>query len=184
MQILLIALAIIGSLLFLIMIIALFARKAYTIQRSIVVAKPVGEVFDYIRQLKNQDNYSKWVMMDPNMKKEFAGKDGTVGFIYGWDGNNKAGAGEQEIKHIVPDNQVDIEVRFKRPFKGIAFSLLKTTPNLNSGHEQRASTTVQWTFASRLKYPTNIFLLLMNVEKTLGKDLELSLASLKGILEK
>lgn len=179
MQVLLIILAIIGGLVCLLLVIALFAKKAYTIQRSVNIGKPVEEVFDYIRFLKNQDNYNKWVMMDPQMKKMFAGTDGTVGFIYGWDGNNKAGAGEQEIKIVEPGSRVDVEVRFKRPFKGIANSLLKTSP----GNGQSGSTNVQWTFASKLSYPANIFLLFMNVEKTLGKDLELSLANLKDILE-
>lgn len=37
-------------------------------------------------------------MLDPNMEKEFKGTDGTVGFIYGWNGNKEGGEGEQEIK--------------------------------------------------------------------------------------
>lgn len=36
-------------------------------------------------------------MTDPNMRKNFKGTDGTVGFCYAWDGNKKAGKGEQEI---------------------------------------------------------------------------------------
>ena len=39
-------------------------------------------------------------MVDPDMKREFKGMDGTVGFIYAWNGNKRAGEGEQEIKTI------------------------------------------------------------------------------------
>ena len=37
-------------------------------------------------------------MADPNMKKSYSDIDGTVGFIYAWDGNKEAGKGEQESK--------------------------------------------------------------------------------------
>ena len=57
-------------------------------------------------------------MVDPNMKKEFKGTDGTTGFIYGWNGNKKAGEGEQEIKNMVAGKSSpfgkDIYFRFAR----------------------------------------------------------------------
>ena len=178
MQILLLILAVIGGLLCLILVIALFAGKAYTIQRSITIAKPVEEVFSYIRLLKNQDNYSKWVMMDPNMKKEFRGTDGSIGFVYAWDGNKEAGKGEQELKGISEGERIDVEVRFIKPFQGIAKTPF-TTKSLSENE-----TLVTWGMMSTMKYPLNLMLLFMNMDKLLGRDLETSLLTLKKVLEK
>ncbi len=89
MNILIKILIVIGALVALLLIAALFIKKEYNIVREITITKPKTEVFSYIKHLKNQDNYSKWVRMDPNMKKDFRGTDGTVGFIYAWDGNKK-----------------------------------------------------------------------------------------------
>lgn len=178
MNVLLIVLAIIGGLIALIFIIALFSKKGYTIERSVTILKPVSEVFNYIKYIRNQDHYNKWVMRDPQMKKDFRGQDGTVGFIYAWDGNKQAGAGEQEITGIEEGKRVNMEVRFVRPFKGVANGVMETAPT--SGE----STLVRWTFSSEMKYPANIFLVLTNIEKALGRDLETSLGMLKGILEK
>ena len=69
MNIILIILGSIGGLVLLLLIIALFTKRSYTIERSIIVSKPNNEVFNYVRFLKNQDHFNKWVMMDPNMKK-------------------------------------------------------------------------------------------------------------------
>ena len=81
------------------LIIALFVRKEYAVERELTISKPQQEVFNYVKYLKNQDNYSKWVMTDPAMKKDFKGIDGTSGFVYAWDSKiKKAGKGEQEIK--------------------------------------------------------------------------------------
>src|SRR6478752_6319146 len=112
MQILLIIVASIAGLVALIFIVALFVPTKYTIQKEIIINKPKQEVFNYIKYLKNQDNFSKWVMTDPNMKKTYTGDDGTVGFVYAWDGNKQAGKGEQEIIKIAEGERLDVEVRF------------------------------------------------------------------------
>jgi len=84
----------------LLLIAALFVKKEYSIEKEITINKPDTEVFSYIRYIKNQDYYNKWVMTDPTMKKQFRGTDGAVGFVYAWEGNDKAGKGEQEIREI------------------------------------------------------------------------------------
>jgi hypothetical protein len=122
-KILIVFVVIIGVLL----IIALFVKKQYVVEREITVNKPKQEVFDYIKHLKHQDNFSKWVMQDPVMKKNFKGTDGTVGFVYAWDSQNKnAGKGEQEIMNIKEGEKLDVEVRFEKPFAGIAHTPFTT----------------------------------------------------------
>src|SRR6476620_6957875 len=101
MEIFLTILIVLASLIALILIASVFMRKDYFIQREITINAPLQKVFDYIKLLKNQDNFNKWVMIDPGMSREFKGTDGTVGFIYAWNGNKRAGAGEQEIKRLI-----------------------------------------------------------------------------------
>lgn len=158
-------------------VIALFVKKGYFVQRDITIHQSKETVFDYLRYLKNQDYFSKWVMTDPDKKTSFKGIDGTVGCIYAWDGNKKAGKGEQEIIQLKEGEYIDIEVRFERPFKAIAntpFSLAA----LPSG-----ATKVTWSMRSAMNYPMNFVLLIMNMEKMLGADMEESLANVKKILE-
>lgn len=178
MSILITILSIIGGLIALILIVAAFTRRDYSVQRSIVIDKPRGEVFQYICHLKNQDHYSKWVMVDPHLKKSYRGTDGTVGFVYAWDGNQQAGKGEQEIKNIVDGERIDLEIRFERPFAGIASTPL-TTEAVTPGQ-----TRVNWAMSSAMKYPMNAMLLFMNMDNLLGKDLETSLSNLKANLER
>lgn len=102
-------------------------------------------------------------MKDPDMKKEFGGTDGTVGFVYTWDGNKKAGAGEQEIKSIINNERIDIEVRFVRPFASVSSGPF-VTQALSA--EQ---TKLTWGFSSALKYPMNAMLLFMNMDKLLER---------------
>lgn len=160
------------------LIAALFIKNEYSVQREITINKPKHHVFNYIRYQKNQDNYSKWVMMDPTMKKEYRGIDGTVGFVYAWDGNEDAGKGEQEIKKIKDGELVDMEVRFIRPFAGIA------TTNMTTQALSETSTAVKWNFNSRMNYPLNIMMVFFDMDEMLGNDMESGLVKLKNILEK
>ncbi len=110
---------------------AIFVKKDYSIEREVVINKPKQEVFEYIKYLKNQNNYSKWANIDKNMKKDFKGTDGTVGFVSAWDSDNKdVGKGEQEIKGIKEGDRIDYEIRFIKPFESTS-SAYMTTETVN-----------------------------------------------------
>ncbi|MDO8898311.1 MAG: SRPBCC family protein, partial [Bacteroidales bacterium] len=99
-------------------VIALFVKNDYAIEREVVISKPKQEVFDYVKFLKNQDNFSKWASMDSNMEKSFRGIDGTVGFVSAWSSeDDDVGVGEQEITSIADGERIEYELRFIKPFE-------------------------------------------------------------------
>ncbi len=161
------------------LIIALFTKKDYSLEREIIIAKPRQEVFNYIKLLKNQDHYSKWVMMDPKSRKTYKGTDGEVGFAAAWDSDNKnVGQGEQTISNIVDGQRMDLDLHFIKPFDGRAKAYMITES------VSETQTKVKWGFSSSMKYPLNFMLLVMNMEKMLGDDISEGLGNLKKELEK
>ena len=160
------------------LVVALFVPKDYTVQRSVVINKPKTELFDYIKYLKNQNNFSKWAQMDPNMKKTFTGTDATPGFVSAWDGNKEVGKGEQEIKSITEGQKVDYELRFEKPMKSVAHAAMSTD---SVGVSQ---TKVTWQIDGKMVYPLNIMRIFMSMDKMLGGDLEIGLNNLKTQQEK
>ena len=84
----------------LLLLLAAIAPKNYNVSRSIEIKRPKGVVFEYLKFLKNQDEWSPWAKRDPNMEKKFTGTDGEVGGINYWKGNKQVGEGEQEITKI------------------------------------------------------------------------------------
>jgi len=160
-------------------IIALFMKTDYSVERVITINANKAMVFNYIKRLKNQDNFSKWAQMDPNMKKSFQGVDGTVGFISAWDSENEeVGKGEQEIINIIEGERVDFELRFLSPFEATSPAYMTTTAISAS------TTKVAWGFQGRIDYPMNIMFLFMNFEQVIGDDLQTGLNNLKVIIEK
>ena len=116
--------------------------------------------------------------MDPNMKKDFRGTDGTVGFVSAWDSeSDEVGKGEQEIIAIVEGERIDYELRFLRPFESTDQAYIITE---SAGMNQ---TTVKWGINGKMTYPMNVMLLFMDMEEMLGADLSEGLNNLKVKLE-
>lgn len=173
-----IALYIIIGLLVIVALLALIAPKTYEVNRSIIINKPVSEVFEYLKHIKNQDQWSPWKKKDPNMKQEFVGTDGEVGFISKWEGNKDVGIGEQEILGIEHNQKISSELRFFKPWKSVSQAYIKVDETAVN------QTKVTWGFTGNNPVPMNIFMLFFNFEKSVGKDFEEGLESLKAILEK
>ncbi len=162
----------------LVYIIALFSRKEYIVERTVIIKRPKQEVFDYIKLLKNQEYYTVWSKMDANMKREYLGTDGTIGAIMKWNSKVKnVGVGEQEILTINEGKSIDWKLHFLKPFRSTsrAYMLIESI----SANE----TKVRWGFDGRMGYPMNVMLLLMNMDKMLGNDLQDGLDNLKKVLE-
>ena len=159
----------------LLLVVALFIKKEYTVEREVIVNKSNNDAFNYIKYARNQDNYNKWVQADPNAKKDFKGIDGTVGFVYAWDGNNDIGKGEQEIKNIEEGKRIDFNLHFVRPMESNANAWIITEAVSSQ------QTKIKWGMHGRSPYPLN--LVNVFVPSILGKDLDASLSQLKAILE-
>ncbi len=154
------------------LIAALFVKREFTSERQITINKPKQEVFDYIKHLNNQQNYDTWHKMDPAAKTTTRGTDGTVGFVYAWDGE-EIGKGEQEITNIVEGERMDTQLRFQEPFESEAACYMLTEA------QGESQTVVKWGISGKSPYPLN----LMSLFFDMGDSFEEGLESLKTILE-
>ncbi len=174
------------------LIIALFIPKKYVLRREAIIQRSTSEVFDYVKMLKNQEYFSKWVMTDPDLNPSYVGVDGQIGAKQAWKSQLKGvGKGVQEIKKIVTDEnqggEIQFEIKFEKPFKSTSQSAIiveriavDQTKNEQTNKEQ---TKVTWEFSGNMVYPMNIMLLVISMEKILGGDIATSLGTLKKVLE-
>jgi uncharacterized protein YndB with AHSA1/START domain len=176
MSILVTILLALAGILALLLIIAIFIKREHYVKRDIIINAPLQKVFDYVKLVMNQEKFSKWAAADDDRKKEFRGTDGTVGFVYSWSGNKKAGEGQKEIMNIVEGKRIETEMRFVKPMAAVAQVVMET----ESLSDEK--TRVSWSNLSELKYPLNIMVPM--VERMLAKEMDISLSNLKNILEK
>ncbi|MBW4359634.1 SRPBCC family protein [Flavobacterium taihuense] len=159
------------SLIALLLIIPFFISNDYTVSVSTTINKPKQVVFDYVKLVKNQENYSIWVMQDPNVNMVYQGVDGTVGFKASWDSkDDNVGAGSQQITAISED-KIDVDLHFERPMKrDDKVSTLLESVSINQ-------TKVTSKFYGHCKYPMNLMIFIGEI---IIKDAETqNLANLK-----
>ncbi len=160
----------------LIVILGVVAPKTYDVSRSIVVNKPLAEVYNYLKFIKNQDQWSPWAEKDPDMEKTFTGTDGEIGFISAWVGNKDVGSGEQELTGFKENEEVASQLRFLKPWKSTSDAYLRV-------FQEGEATKVVWGFTGHNKFPISIMMLFMNMDKAVGGDFEQGLSKLKKVLE-
>lgn len=150
MGVLLIILAVIAGIVVALLLLALFIPRHYSVTVSTLIDKPKSLVFDYVRRLENQLQYSEWYKVDTSLHSQLSGTDGSVGAVLKWNSNHKdLGMGEQEIKQIDEDN-IDIELRFIKPIAGtckLKNHLIATSVS---------QTLYACTFSAYAKYPINL----------------------------
>ena len=162
----------------LLLIAALFMPKEYAVEREVTINKPVDSVFKYVKYLKNQNEFSVWANIDPNMKSTFTGTDGAVGAISAWESKVKeVGIGEQEITKINEGKRLDFELRFKEPMNDTAMGFMST--EMVSENQ----TKVKWGINGIIPYPINLMLPFMKMDQMIGDDLQKGLENLKVKME-
>lgn len=154
------------------LIVAAFLPKSFHVEASQVINRPVHDVYDYVRYIRNQEAYSIWFKMDPNMQKNYSGTDGSVGGTLTWT-SKEVGDGKQTITALQDDTRVDIDLYLmdeKKPGK----HYFLTTP---TGANQ---TKVTIALDGHTPYPFNLWMLFYDMKK----DFQQNADNLKAILEK
>lgn len=162
----------------LVFIMSSIAPKSYKVERKIKIDRPLEEVYKYLHLLRNQDHWAKWYRLDPEMKKEYKGEDGKIGFQSAWESDHKkVGAGQQTITSLEDNKAIYTKLEFYKPFKSESDAYIKTEK------VNEETTEVFWGFTGEMNPPMNMMLLFMNMEKQVGSDFEEGLARLKEVLE-
>lgn len=172
--------SIIGLIIFIwivLLIIAAFLPRESRITAEQIISVPINKVRNYVKLIKNQENYSVRVMADPNVKMTYTWEDGKVWFKSARESDiQNVWKWEQEITKIEEWKSYEVEIRFEQPFKGTNYA--NTSLESVSETQTKITNTFWWT----TKRPMNLMSMLM--EKTLKKQIQQNLENLKAILEK
>jgi len=170
-------LLVLACILLVLLIVAALVKKDFRLEKQVIINKPKQQVYNYMKMIRNQEQYSVWVMKDPNIKLVYTGTDGTVGFKSAWESNDKnVGIGEQEIIKLNEGESMDVEIRFQKPFVATNYAHNELTAISD------AQTKLVQAFTGSSKYPMNIMNLFM--DSLVGKAMQQNLENLKNNIEK
>lgn len=161
------------SLIAIVVVLGLIAPKGFKIQRSVVIPTTNKEVvFKNITMWSDFLKWNPWSSKDPNQKLTYKGEEGKVGASYKWDGNDSVGSGEMTIVSLVPNEKVDMDLHFIKPFETTNKTIFSMAPE-GEGYK------VTWEMSGESPFPLNIMHLFMDMDKMIGPDFEKGLSNLK-----
>ncbi|MFD2597654.1 polyketide cyclase [Sphingobacterium corticis] len=152
MKVIVVILLVIIGVITLILVSGIFMRRNHYVSREIIINAPQNEVFNFLRFLKNQEKFNKWVRADSERIELSEGNDGTKGYIYSWTGSEKSGKGAKEIVDIINNKRIETEIRFEKPMKVTSSFVMETEFFSDS------CTKVRLINSGILNYPINIII--------------------------
>lgn len=168
---------VIAALVVIVVVLGLIAPKDYTITRSIVINAPERVVYNNISRFENFNKWEPWGKYDEGKTVvTMEGTDGTVGAKRSWKGP-KTGTGSMTIAELQENKSVTWDLAFLEPFETHNTVMVSVSP-VEGGQK------VDWKMDGNMPFPFNAMGLFMNMDKTMGKDFEDGLNSLKTLSEK
>jgi len=151
--------------------------STFSVQRSATMAAPPAEVFSQVNDLKAWHEWSPWSKLDPNPRTTVSTPSAGKGANFAWAGNDEIGEGRLTILESRPDERVDIEQAFIRPFAGKARMEFTLAP-------ERSGTKVTWTMTGTHDFFGKAMCLFVDMDAVMGKSFEQGLANMKDLVDK
>ncbi len=139
------------------------------ISKSIVVNKPIGEVFSKLNDFNQWTAWSPWLIQDPKATVNVADDSKS----YEWEGP-RTGSGNMSIVNEVENKSLDMDLMFLKPWKSKAKVFFET-------EEVSEGTKVTWKMDSSL--PFFMFWMKKQMVAFVGMDYERGLRLLKNYSE-
>jgi effector-binding domain-containing protein len=167
---------VISTILVIILILGFIAPKEYTISLNRKIEAPRSIVFKKVSSFEEMMKWMPLTRLDPSVRIEYEGTEGTVGSSMTWKGNRDVGAGVRTIKAITPLILVEIYTRFSEPWEAISNSTYKLD-------QEGESTLLTWTYVGKNPFPFNILQMFMRFDAEMAIDFDQSLIILQESCE-
>lgn len=160
----------------LILVAAAFQPAEFSVQRSLAIAAPPAVLFDQVNDHRKFLVWNPWMKLDPNVKNTFSGPASGVGSVCSWQGNRDVGAGSSTIIESKPGELVRLRMDWKEPMEGTSTVDFTFKPDGNR-------TLMTWHIYGKNGYVGKVMCLFMSMDRMIGGQFELGLASLRTLVE-
>jgi hypothetical protein len=145
----------------------------FVVERKHTMPVPADAVFARLNNFKKWEDWSPWAKIDPAMKATYDGPEAGVGAHYAWDGP-EMGAGSMTIQTSVPNQRVELDLQFTKPFEARNPTTISLTP-------KDGGTEVLWHMEGDNNFIGKAMGVFMDMDKMVGGDFEKGLASLETV---
>jgi uncharacterized protein YndB with AHSA1/START domain len=149
----------------------------FRVSRAATISAPPSTVFAQVNNLHKWEAWSPWAKLDPAAKNSFDGPPSGTGASMSWAGNNQVGEGKMTITESRPDDFIQFQLDFIKPFKG------SNQAEFTFKAEGSNQTVVTWTMTGQNNFLSKAVGLFMDCDAMVGGQFEQGLTSLKTVAE-
>jgi Polyketide cyclase / dehydrase and lipid transport len=147
----------------------------FSIQRQISIDAPARDVFGWINNVRNFNQWNPWAAAEPTSLMTYNGTDEGPGASYSWKGK-RTGEGSMTLLDQQKPNEVNFALEFLKPFKASNKASFRLT-------EGNGTTIVVWSMTGKNAFIHKLMQTFFSMDKMVGKDFERGLNSLKQLVE-
>ncbi len=147
--------------------------KDYSVRRSLIIKAERRTVFDKVRDTPSWQEWSPWLLHEPDAKLAFSADADQPGGGYSWDGQY-IGAGTLTHDRFEGQERIDQTLEFRRPFKSRAAVWWEFA-------DAEGGTEVTWNMRGSM--PFLLRPMIPTMREMIAKDYDLGLALLRGRLD-
>ncbi|AHM61988.1 polyketide cyclase/dehydrase [Flammeovirgaceae bacterium 311] len=167
---------ILAGVMILALIAAAFMPETLRVEKSIVINRPVDEVFDQVADLNNWLAWNPWSAQDPEAVNVISTPSRGKGAQWNWEGD-KIGKGYLVQEEIEEDRMVRFTLAFEEPLQSVGVDLWQFD-TLDS-----RTTQVTWIDEMELDYPVGRLSALF-IGPVMEEQFDQGLQNLKRLLER
>jgi effector-binding domain-containing protein len=144
----------------------------YIVERSKIINSPKSEVFNYVNDYRNWEDFGSWVTEDPDMKIIYSQKTIGSGASYSWEG--KEGSGDMKTVFTKENDSISQKMNFNGTSSDVYWKFKDTI----------GGTKVSWKTKGKMSFVFKIYSAFNGgVDKVIGGMYEKSLTNLDKSLD-
>ena len=149
--------------------------SAFVVERTVSIDAPAARIYPRIASVREMDEWSPWVKMDPQMQTVYDGPDSGVGSRSSWEGP-QMGKGRLTVTAVDPTAAVEMKLEMLTPMEATNRVLFRLRPG-------NAGTDVTWRMEGTNGFVGKAMSLVANMDQMVGAPFEQGLAALKNVVE-
>ena len=144
----------------------------FTVERSKVINSPKSNVFNFVNDFRNWEDFGSWMTEDPTIKTNYSGKTTGAGASYSWEG--KDGNGDMKTLFVKENDSISQKMNYNGSSSSVFWSFKDTV----------GGTKVTWKTIGKMSFSMKVYTAFNGgINAIIGKMYEKSLANLDKTLD-
>ena len=144
----------------------------FNVKRSQIINSPKSNVYNFVNDYRNWEDFGSWITEDPEMKIKYTGNTIGLGASYSWEG--KDGTGDMKTLFVKENDSISQKINFEGTESSVFWKFKDTV----------GGTKVTWKTTGKMSFSMKVYTTFKGgIDNIIGEIYEKSLVNLDKTLD-